>query len=82
MKVILNKTVPKVGKEGTVANVADGYARNYLFPRGLAVVAEKSQVALPYTPGHENSGWVHEIGSAVTNVALGDTVIVHPLATA
>lgn len=45
MKVILNKTVPKVGKEGTVANVADGYARNYLFPRGLAVVAEKSQVA-------------------------------------
>ena len=45
MKVILNKTVPKVGKEGTVVNVADGYARNYLFPRGLAIVAEKSQVA-------------------------------------
>jgi NAD+-dependent secondary alcohol dehydrogenase Adh1 len=40
--------------------------------------AEKSQVALPYTPGHENAGWVHEIGSAVTNVAVGDTVIVHP----
>jgi NAD+-dependent secondary alcohol dehydrogenase Adh1 len=43
--------------------------------------AEKSQVALPYTPGHENAGWVHEIGSAVTNVAVGDTVIVHPLVT-
>jgi NAD+-dependent secondary alcohol dehydrogenase Adh1 len=40
--------------------------------------AEKSQVKLPYTPGHENSGWVHEIGSAVTNVEVGDTVIVHP----
>jgi len=40
--------------------------------------AEKSQVALPYTPGHENAGWVHEIGSGVTNVAVGDTVIVHP----
>jgi NAD+-dependent secondary alcohol dehydrogenase Adh1 len=40
--------------------------------------AEKSQVALPYTPGHENAGWVHEIGSAVTNVEVGDTVIVHP----
>jgi NAD+-dependent secondary alcohol dehydrogenase Adh1 len=40
--------------------------------------AEKSQVALPYTPGHENAGWVHEVGSAVTNVAVGDTVIVHP----
>ncbi len=45
MKVILNKTVPKVGKEGTVVNVADGYARNYLFPRGLAIVAEKNQLA-------------------------------------
>ena len=40
--------------------------------------AEKSQVALPYTPGHENAGWVHEIGSGVTNVEVGDTVIVHP----
>ncbi len=40
--------------------------------------AEKSQVALPYTPGHENAGWVHEVGSAVTNVEVGDTVIVHP----
>lgn len=43
--------------------------------------AEKSQVALPYTPGHENAGWVHEIGSAVTNVAVGDTVIMHPIVT-
>ena len=40
--------------------------------------AEKSQVVLPYTPGHENAGWVHEIGPGVTNVAVGDTVIVHP----
>jgi NAD+-dependent secondary alcohol dehydrogenase Adh1 len=40
--------------------------------------AEKSGVKLPYTPGHENAGWVHEVGSAVTNVERGDTVIVHP----
>ena len=33
------------------------------------------------TLGHENAGWVHEIGSAVSNVAVGDTVIVHPLIT-
>lgn len=45
MKVILNQTVPKVGKEGTVVNVADGFARNYLFPRGLAIVADKNQIA-------------------------------------
>ena len=43
--------------------------------------AEKSNVTLPYTLGHENAGWVHEIGSAVSNVAVGDTVIVHPLIT-
>jgi NAD+-dependent secondary alcohol dehydrogenase Adh1 len=40
--------------------------------------AEKSGVELPYTPGHENAGWVHEVGSAVTSVEVGDTVIVHP----
>ena len=40
--------------------------------------AEKSGVQLPYTPGHENAGWVHEVGSAVTNLEVGDTVIVHP----
>ncbi|MDL9947925.1 NAD(P)-dependent alcohol dehydrogenase [Gordonia sp. ABSL11-1] len=43
--------------------------------------AEKSGVALPYTIGHENAGWVHAVGDAVTNVAVGDTVILHPLIT-
>lgn len=42
---------------------------------------EKSGVELPYTLGHENAGWVHEVGTAVTNVAVGDAVIVHPLIT-
>ncbi len=36
---------------------------------------------LPYILGHENAGWVHEIGSAVSNVAVGDTVILHPTPT-
>ncbi|GGV70582.1 alcohol dehydrogenase [Streptomyces griseoloalbus] len=43
--------------------------------------AQKSGVALPYTIGHENAGWVHAVGSAVTNVSEGDKVIVHPLIT-
>src|SRR6188472_2324610 len=40
--------------------------------------AEKSGVTLPYTLGHESAGWIHEVGSGVTNVEVGDTVIVHP----
>jgi large subunit ribosomal protein L9 len=41
MKVILNKDLAILGEEGDVKDVAKGYARNYLFPRGIA---------LPYTP--------------------------------
>jgi len=41
MKVILNKDLSTLGEEGDVKDVAKGYARNYLFPRGIA---------LPYTP--------------------------------
>ena len=33
---------------------------------------------LPFTLGHENAGWVEEVGSAVSNVSPGDTVILHP----
>src|SRR5690349_11495744 len=40
MKVILTRDVPNVGKDGEVVTVADGYARNYLFPRQLAIVAK------------------------------------------
>ncbi len=36
---------------------------------------------LPYTLGHENAGWVQEVGSAVSNLQPGDTVILHPQAT-
>jgi NAD+-dependent secondary alcohol dehydrogenase Adh1 len=42
---------------------------------------EKSGVTLPCTLGHENAGWVRAVGSAVSTVAPGDTVILHPLAT-
>jgi large subunit ribosomal protein L9 len=44
MKVILQKTVERLGDPGDVADVADGYARNFLIPRGLAVRAEKGTV--------------------------------------
>ena len=44
MKVILQKPVDKLGVPGDVVDVADGYARNYLMPRGLAIRASKGGV--------------------------------------
>lgn len=41
----------------------------------------KANVALPYIMGHENAGWVEAVGSAVTSVKVGDSVICHPLVT-
>jgi large subunit ribosomal protein L9 len=44
MKIILQKPVDKLGNPGDITEVADGYARNYLIPRGMAVRAEKGAV--------------------------------------
>ena len=41
------------------------------------LLKEVSGITLPYILGHENAGWVYEIGSAVSHVAIGETVIVH-----
>jgi large subunit ribosomal protein L9 len=46
MKVILNKDLSPLGEEGDVKDVAKGYARNYLFPRGIALPYTDSTVAL------------------------------------
>ena len=39
------------------------------------------EVEFPHIMGHENAGWVEEVGSGVTSVKAGDPVIVHPLVT-
>ena len=40
MKVILTQDVRAQGKKGQIIDVSDGYARNFLFPKGLAVAAD------------------------------------------
>ena len=44
MKVILNKDVKNLGKVGELVNVAPGFARNYLFPRQMALEATEKRV--------------------------------------
>ena len=44
MKVVLRRDVPSLGKAGEVKEVADGYGRNYLIPRGLAAPASRTAV--------------------------------------
>jgi len=45
MKVILNQTVDSLGGEGDVVVVKDGFARNYLLPKGIAKNATKNNIA-------------------------------------
>lgn len=45
MKVILKRDVKGLGHEGDLKEVKDGYARNFLFPSGAAVLADKGQLA-------------------------------------
>lgn len=46
MKIILNQDVINLGEEGDVVVVKDGYARNYLLPQGLAVVHNRTNMAI------------------------------------
>ncbi len=46
MKVILKKQSEKLGEVGDIVKVADGYARNYLFPKGIAILATPKNLKL------------------------------------
>ena len=46
MNVILNKTLKKLGHEGDIVTVKDGFARNYLIPRGFARNATKANITI------------------------------------
>jgi len=45
MKVILTRDVERLGTKGSIVNVADGYARNFLIPKGMAIKATKNNLA-------------------------------------
>jgi len=45
MEVILKKTIPSLGKAGDMVKVANGYARNFLLPKGKAIFADKKNIS-------------------------------------
>jgi large subunit ribosomal protein L9 len=44
MKIVLRQDVPKLGEAGSIQTVANGYARNFLIPQGMAVVATDAEI--------------------------------------
>jgi len=67
-----NDVIVRIGGAGvcrTDLHVIEGIWRNH------------SDLTLPHILGHENAGWVEEVGNGVNNVKVGDKVIVHPLMT-
>ena len=68
MKVILLQDVKGQGKKGQLINVSDGYARNFLFPRKLAAVADAS--ALNIARSKEAAADFHEAENVAAAQAL------------
>jgi large subunit ribosomal protein L9 len=77
MKVILQKDIPNLGEAGDIREVADGYARNYLLPKKLVIVAnESSQKAIVHQERlvrlkkEKRKKYTEKISEALSNVEL------------
>ena len=80
MKVILKEDVKGSGKKGELVNVSDGYARNFLLPRGLA--AEADSAAMNERAGREQAAAFHKqeekkAAEADRKILDGRQIVVH-----
>jgi large subunit ribosomal protein L9 len=83
MKVLLLRDHDKLGKAGDVKNVADGYARNFLIPRGLAVLATAGalkQAATIRKSEDKRRAQLRSEAQAVANQLTGTTLTFRALA--
>ena len=83
MKVLLLRDHDKLGKAGDVKNVADGYARNFLLPRGLAVLATGGTLKQAETirkAEEKRRAKLFAEAQAVANQLTGTTLTFHALA--
>ncbi len=69
MEVILLRDVDKVGKEGQTVKVKDGYARNYLFPKKLAIRCTKSALKILETKRKKKEKDAEKAKLAATELA-------------
>lgn len=72
MKVILKQDVKNIGKKDEIHDVSDGYARNFLFPRGLAAVADAGALNVARTKVEAKAH--HEAEARAAAQALADKI--------
>lgn len=70
--MVLTSTVPKLGQQGDLLSVQNGFVTNYLVPQGLAKVATKEILA--YAPAHLWLPCLLDIGLLPRNHRLGSRV--------
>ena len=79
MKVILKQDVKSIGKKDEIHEVSDGYARNFLFPRGLAAAADATALNIAKTKNEAKAHHQAEALAAAQALAArieGQTVTV------
>ncbi len=77
MRVVLSQDVKSLGAAGQVKEVADGYARNYLLPRGLAVAA--TSAALQQVEARGKAEAKRQAKLAVEDRAIADRLAAEPI---
>ena len=80
MKLILNSDVTKLGRKGDIVDVAKGYARNYLLPKNLAIVATDSNIAIAEKIQEKRIAEIRESEELAESIklALADAHLVIP----
>jgi len=80
MKLILNSDVTKLGRKGDIVDVAKGYARNYLLPKNLAIVATDSNIAIAEKIQEKRNAEITESEELAESIklALADAHLVIP----
>ena len=80
MKLILNKDIQKLGRKGDIVDVAKGYARNYLIPKNLAIVATDSNISIAQKMQEKREEAIEENKELADSIklALADAHLVLP----